>query len=86
MTNMCPKFESKVHEVISKHSATHYMEGGNGVSCYVWVVGPGVTSRGNSSSRKVRSCFPSNSLDLTGTFGADLKSVPGYVDHKINLD
>ena len=87
MTTMCPKFKSAVHAVMAKHEATkHFMEGGNGVCCYVWVTGPGVTKTGKPSVYKVKACFGSNGLDLTGSFAADMKEVPGYVGHHINID
>ena len=87
MATMCPKFKTAVYKVMAKHTATnHFMEGGNGVCCYVWVTGPGVTPKGNPSKKLVKSCFGSNSLDLTGTLAADMKEIPGYVGHHVNID
>ena len=67
MTTMCPKFKSAVHKVLAKHTTRHFMEGGNGVCCYVWVSGPAITPKGNPSKKRVRDCFGSNGLNLTGT-------------------
>ena len=86
MTTMCPTFKKAVYEVMAKHEGRHFMEGGNGVCCYVWVVGPGITPKGNPSKKLVRACFGSNGLDLTGTLADDLKAIPGYRRHWINID
>ena len=87
MATMCPKFKSAVHKAMAKHEASkHYIEGGNGVCCYVWVTGPGVTPKGNKSVYVVKACFGSNGLDLTGNFDEDLQKIPGYVRHHINID
>ena len=86
MATMCPKFKAAVHKVMQKHTATkHAFDGGTGISCFVWVSGPAVTPKGNPSVYKVKNCFGSNGLDLTG-FDADLKALPGYVGHYINFD
>ena len=86
MTTMCPKFKSAVNKAMAKHTARHFMEGGNGVCCYVWVSGPAITPKGNPSKKLVKACFGSNGLDLTGTLRADLKAIPGYVGHYVNID
>jgi len=87
MPSLCPEFKTAVYKVIAKHTtAKHFMEGGRGVCCYVWVTGPGVTPKGNKSKWLVKDCFGSNGLDLTGTLKADLKAIPGYVRHYINID
>jgi|SaaInlV_165m_DNA_2_1040747.scaffolds.fasta_scaffold04658_9 hypothetical protein len=87
MATMCPKFKTAVHKVMAKHTAkSHFMEGGKGVCCYVWVSGPGVTPKGKPSVYKVKDCFGSIALDLTGTLDADLKAIPGYVGHHIYID
>ena len=87
MTTMCPTFKKAVHEVMAKHTAhRHAFEGGKGICCYVWVVGPGITPKGNPSKKLVRACFGSNGLDLTGTLVDDLKAIPGYHRHWINID
>ena len=87
MATMCPTFKTAVHTVMNKHEATsHFMEGGMGVCCYVWVTGPAITPKGNPSKKRVKACFGSNGLDLTGSFAEDLKEIPGYVRHHINID
>ncbi len=87
MATMCPTFKAAVYAVMAKHEArTHFMEGGRGVCCYVWVTGPAVTPKGNPSKRLVKACFSSNGLDLTGTLAADMKAIPGYVGHYVNID
>jgi len=89
MTTMCTRFTSAVHAVMQKHTARDHAfsgRGGKGVSCYVWITGPGVTPKGNPSKRLVKACFGSNCLDLTGTLGADLKAITGYRSHYVNLD
>ncbi len=87
MASLCPKFKTAVHKVLKKHSThKHYMEGGNGVCCYVWASGPGVTPKGNPSVYKVKALIGGYDLDLTGTLNEDLKAIPGYVGHKINID
>jgi hypothetical protein len=87
MATMDPKFKSAVYEVIAKHTApTHVMSGGKGVCCFVWVTGPAVTPKGNPSTKRVKACFSSNCLDLSGTFYDDMKDIPGYVGHYVNLD
>ncbi len=87
MPKMCPKFKSAVYDVLAKHTApTHAMGGGKGVSCFVWVTGPGVTPKGNPSKRLVKSCFPSNCLDLSGSLYEDMKALEGYRGHYVNLD
>ena len=87
MATMSPSFQTAVHEVMQKHTAhRHAFDGGRGVSCFVWVVGPAITPKGNPSKKLVRACFGSNCLDLTGTLDADLKAIPGYVRHWINID
>jgi hypothetical protein len=84
---MCPTFKTAVHAVMAKHESTlHFMEGGTGVCCYVWVTGPGVTPKGNPSKKLVKACFGSNGLDLTGTFAADIRALPGYKAHYVNID
>jgi len=61
-----------IEKVLAKHrDRKHIMDGGNGVSCYVWVSG------------KV---YSENSLDLTGSVEADLRAIPGAHDVHINID
>ena len=87
MATMCPTFKTAVHKVMQKHTAhRHAFEGGKGICCFVWVVGPAITPKGNPSKKKVRACFGSNGLDLTGTLADDLKAIPGYQRHWINID
>ena len=89
MTTMCTRFMKDVQAVMQKHTARHHAfsgHGGKGVSCYVWIIGPGITPKGNPSKRLVKACFGSNCLDLTGTLNADLKAITGYRSHYINLD
>jgi len=87
MATMCPEFEKDVLKVIEEHTApVHCFNGGNGVCCYVWVAGPGVTPKGNKSVYIVRKCFSSNCLDLTGTFDRKLKATEGYHSHYVNFD
>lgn len=87
MATMCPTFKTAVQAVMQKHTAyNHAFSGGKGVSCFVWVVGPGITPKGNPSKKLVKAVFGSNCLDLTGTLADDLKQIPGYVQHWINID
>lgn len=87
MATLCPQFKTAVHTVMQKHTVNrHAFDGGNGISCFVWVSGPAVTPKGNPSKKLVKACFSSNCLDLTGTFATDLKAIPSYVGHYINFD
>ena len=76
MATMCPDFQSAVHKVMQKHTAhRHAFDGGRGIP-----------PKGNPSKKLVRACFGSNGLDLTGTLADDLKAIPGYQRHWINID
>ena len=88
MATMCPTFKSAVYKTIQKHEdRRHYMEGGDGVCCFIWVTGPGITPKGNKSKRLVKACFSSNSLTLRGgAFDMDLKAIEGYRSHYVNID
>lgn len=62
-----------VEAVLAKHrSVRHFMEGGSGCCCFVWVNGSIFSSE--------------NSLDLSNGVGAELAKVPGVYSTKINLD
>ena len=63
---------TKVERVLVKHRTKHFMNGGNGVSCYVWVNHQLVSSE--------------HSLDLYGEIGAELRAVPGVTECHINID
>ena len=57
MTTMCPTFRAAVNTVLDKHTTRHFMDGGKGVCCYVWVSGPAITPKGNPSKKLVKACF-----------------------------
>lgn len=85
-STICPAFKTAVEKTIKEHEATrHFMEGGRGASCYIWVTGPGVTPKGNPSKRRFEFCVGSNCLDMKG-IDAALAALPGYGGHHINLD
>ena len=67
------EFRNAVYRVIEAHQAPHFMDGGKGVCCYVWVNGQ---------------CFSGGSLRNAGdeTFREALKTVPGYMHHHVNID
>ena len=82
--NVCPKFSTAVSKVIHEHEAqSHFMEGGNGVSCFIWVTGPSACGKG-----MVKNCLSSNNLNLRveGGFDAAMRSIPGYHTHYVNID
>ena len=82
-----PAFRKRVEEVIRKHEGLHVLAGGGvGVSCFVWVVGPGQTPSGRRSKKLFKACFGSNGLDLSNGFEEELRRIPGYQGHSINLD
>ena len=86
---MCPKFMSEVCKTIENHeSRKHFMEGGSGVSCFIWVTGPAITPKGNPSKKLAKSCFSSNSLDLRPESGFDaaMRNIAGYRSHYVNID
>lgn len=61
-----------IQEVMTRHTATrHALEGGTGISGFLWVNGL---------------CFSSNCLTLSSGLDADLEAIDGYRSHKFNLD
>lgn len=61
-----------VRAVVRKHEGKHFMQGGDGVSCFVWVNGT--------------LCASSNSLVQTPGFTRDMNAIEGVRDWHVNLD
>lgn len=73
MKRILPPYTSAVEAVLKKYrDPVHYMGGGHGVSCFVWVNGSIFSSE--------------NSLRLDGNVDSDLRKVPGVYSVKINID
>lgn len=65
--------KTAVEAVLAKHrDRRHFMEGGSGVSCFVWINGSIFSSE--------------NSLNLANGVEAELAKVPGVRYTKINID
>ena len=66
-------YVSAAEDVLKKYRDNgHFMEGGHGVSCFVWINGSVFSSE--------------NSLRLNGNVESDLRKLPGVYSVKINID
>jgi hypothetical protein len=66
------KIQVAVNGLIAAHTVPHYMHGGNGVACFVWVNGSCVGS--------------ASSLDLSGTFMNEVLALDGVHYAHTNID
>lgn len=70
---MTRTLRTRIEKVLEAHRDTrHFMQGGRGVCCYVWVNGLVVSSE--------------NCLRLDGNVYADLCAIEGVHSVKINID
>jgi len=79
---ICPKFLKRVEKAITQCETKHYMYGGNGISCFVWVNGPSKCGKGVVKKLVGGSI---QALDLN-KFDIKIKKVTGYVSHDVNID
>ena len=70
---MTKTLQARVEKTLQKYRAnTHFMQGGHGVSCFVWING--------------RVASGENCLRLNGNVYTDLMALDGVHSVKINID
>lgn len=62
----------QVQAVVARHEGLHFMSGGQGVSCFVWVNGS--------------ICVSSNGLVESEAFRKEMDAIPGVSRWHVNLD